>query len=1227
MPNRVDQRRDRWGSAKGVRHGQLGQEERYSNISKMKFEHANQFDSRFVSKVGNEDDNRQDDCTHNYVRQNGYFREELDSSEGPSDESTHGDFVSEVEMNSADNIAKDKNVDTLIWKPPDKSFFTSDGASMEGEEDESKNADSEEIDKHWDMLRENPLSFDTTSPRSKLLAVDSTSPRSMSVDMKEALIQDCMDTGLPSPVQKINSMIPTDGGDWDLRNKYLQVSRLETISSELTETTASKIAKTSTRLNITKVQNKTHQLPTKDNHTASAAPQKDRINVKHVKDTPKNFGGPSKLSESMKSRTVFPSIEVRSISSDGCNSNRSVGLEHNNKRSQDESAEDATKSRNESDKNQRVSITGPKKTIEKVNRVKQKDQKKSERFIDEIDGEAAIVDVLSSLTGSFSNHDTKKKEKNYATSKPVLKKSSKPLREHDEKDGLGDLSVSFEKGRSFGSGLTASQPGVPSWRMKPSESLANFTLQILNQGSGEVDEYHVHKHVLAVGPRRSEHLDAIFRSKTLSSTRISLEENAAKVFPLFLDYFYCHDFEISITTETAVAYRNLAHIFKVTSLLAEAAGFILRDVAISNMSTYIVQSNQFKDQKVMKHIIAKCADEVEKIRISDPMWSVMEPEQFLRVLSWPDIDRKKLSSHLSTLVVEYQTLHSYELDLTMIGMLTSEEIIPVIDRQAALPLLEICEEYGSPEQFLSLQQRCTHTMACYWKVASENDRRRLFALLRGLPSSFTVDFLETIETGKSATMVNVLKAGKCRNGDSGGISKIADFGTLDSFSDGSLNDDLLREERHPTSSGAESQLTWRMDPEISHSDWEIRVAHSEKGKPHVYHVHKHMLSIGPYKSLFFANQFLADGEDVVRRGTTNIHLVHPAALLFPRMLDFMYSQEHELKISRKTAVALRFLSRVFGVWMLNQRAIDFVKKDISLSNVLEYLKHSETFDDAEVTSIAAHMCAKELQAIGVDSHLLHALKPDFFAKIISSDKIQRDARCHVCVLICRYFTLHNLDESLLAKFLMKMPPPEIDSSSALELLPIIDSMKSKETEVFSKLRARCSNVVVENWKDMRQTHREKMMAIFRDLDSAVVTDIFDKVESEYSKQEQHTMSLQTKLVKRYRKQLSDSKKQREEEVARLKKLLDEKTAEMTAIQNELQKLPRRHREKSNRGVASSACSIKSSGKESGILTEPSGMDSLGSGESMSATTQIANSQNKSSVGCRLFSCSDSGKEA
>ena len=162
---------------------------------------------------------------------------------------------------------------------------------------------------------------------------------------------------------------------------------------------------------------------------------------------------------------------------------------------------------------------------------------------------------------------------------------------------------------------------------------------------------------------------------------------------------------------------------------------------------------------------------------------------------------------------------------------------------------------------------------------------------------------------------------------------------------------------------------------------------------------------------------------------------------------------------------------------------------------------------------------------------------------------------------------------------------------------------------------------------MRQTHREKMMGIFRDLDSAVVTDIFDKVESEYSKQEQHTMSLQTKLVKRYRKQLSDSKKQRDEEVARLKKLLDEKTAEMTAIQNELQKLPRRHREKSNRGVASSACSIQSSGKESGILTEPSGMDGLGSGESLSATTQGSNSQNKSSVGCRLFSCSDSGKES
>jgi hypothetical protein len=60
------------------------------------------------------------------------------------------------------------------------------------------------------------------------------------------------------------------------------------------------------------------------------------------------------------------------------------------------------------------------------------------------------------------------------------------------------------------------------------------------------------------------------------------------------------------------------------------------------------------------------------------------------------------------------------------------------------------------------------------------------------------------------------------------------------------------------------------------------------------------------------------------------------------------------------------------------------------------------------------------------------------------------------------------------------------------------------------------------------------------------------------------MSLQCKLVKRYRAQLADAKKQREEEVAELQQAMQEKTAEMRAIQKDLEAELSRHGDTSTR---------------------------------------------------------------
>jgi hypothetical protein len=780
------------------------------------------------------------------------------------------------------------------------------------------------------------------------------------------------------------------------------------------------------------------------------------------------------------------------------------------------------------------------------------------------DVEGETIDVVSTLTQETFSTYLRTPVPSVLTSTPVLRKSSKLATYDDKSHSSADLSVGFKNAKSFDTKLSASTEGIPSWRLDPSRSLTDFTIQILNQGNGEIATYHIHKHMVAIGPRRSEYLDTLFRSSELPSTQLTMKEKPANLVPILLDYMYCHDVEVEVTTETVLAYRKVALTFKVIPLLVKAAGFILQDVQTETMSTYVEQATRYKDKQILKLIVARCAAKIDKFDFGDPMWSVMEPETFLQVLSSPAIDREKLSAHLSILVTEYQTLHKYEIDSSKFGELTAQELLPIIDRSAALPLLEICDEYGCPEEFETLQKRCAYVMACYWKITSEGHRKRVFALLRSLPSNFTVDFLETIEIGNSATLVNAFKASRSLV-----QSKTSDA-SISAFSLGSLCNDFAGEDGYSIGSSDNAPLSWRADPKLTYSDWKIKVKHHGTDLGDVYNVHKHILSIGSHKSNFFADAFLSEGHTKARRGVTTIELAPAAAMLVPKMLDFIYTPEHRLDVSKDTAVAIRFLARVFGVWMLNKKLNEFILGDMTLENVLEYIDQAETFDDEKITTMAVRLCVGKIQTIAVDSPLLQAVKPDFFGRIVSSSELERSSSCRVSILIAKYFTLHDLSEALLGQLLQVSQMTEIDSTSALQLLGIIDSLKSKEMEIFRTIRSRCVQVITENWNELRENNREEMFEQFRRLEPKLVVDIFDWVESFYNEQQSQTMTMQVKLVKRYRKQLADARALRGEDIAQLQNEKDEKIAELTATKQDLEAKLRQHSDASARRAVRSS---------------------------------------------------------
>jgi hypothetical protein len=727
---------------------------------------------------------------------------------------------------------------------------------------------------------------------------------------------------------------------------------------------------------------------------------------------------------------------------------------------------------------------------------------------------------------------------------PRLRKSSRAFITPDGEDSI-DLSVSYTDANSFESKDAVKVSDLPYWRMDPLESLSDFIIQIRNKESGETRTYHVHKHILACGPRRSKHLDTIFQSSNLSSAHFVLDNKATDLFPCILDFIYCHDHELQLTTENAVVYRSIGEKFQINSLIFNTTRFIQEDMQVSNMTAYVTEIEAHNDHKLRNLVQAKCAENIEQISELDTLWILMDPELFWGTISCPLIDREKTSPYLSILVKEYTSLHMHEMSEETFRNLTSPSVLPTIDRTAALPLLEICFSYGSPKAFEPLQERCACTMASYWKITSENDRQRLFALLRNLPSAFTVDFLEKVESGKVTSLVKT-SSHALREDDSSGDK---------AFTLGSIYGDVGEGDGNALGRTESISNSWKMDPVSSYSDWSIRVKHAKHGTIDVYNVHKHVMAVGQYKSIFFSDMFLSSDSKILTKGTTTVALDHTAAELFPQMLDFMYSRGHTLTISTETAVALRFLARAFKVWTLNKRIVDFVQDDLSMSNVLQYIDDADSFNDEVVAEMTMQLCASNITEIDVDSQMLDSFEPGFFGRIVSSTFIDPSplATGHVSTLIAKYFVLHQLDERLLEDILQKYDMEGLDCLNALKMLQIICTLECKGSTFFVNLRNHCTEILMKNWSDLRETFRSELFAIFLTLDTDTVTQIFDKIERRNYDKIHKTMTEQSKLLKNFESQLVDDKDDHEAEVTKVKRNMQHKFETIAAKKEDLEK--------------------------------------------------------------------------
>jgi hypothetical protein len=201
---------------------------------------------------------------------------------------------------------------------------------------------------------------------------------------------------------------------------------------------------------------------------------------------------------------------------------------------------------------------------------------------------------------------------------------------------------------------------------------------------------------------------------------VQLNDHAADAFPLFLDFLYGSP-NFQVTTDTAVALRYLAEFFKNTKLLEETWKFIKEDMNVSNLEKYLCEAICFADRQTATWVAFGCAQNFADIDISSPIWELMSPDDFQRVISLARLCRTGKSQQRSELVAIYCSHHMKQLDERWFREVTTSHNLAVISPKAALGLLEaefqlkrkmfVVKSNSSPSHMSSLQRRCVKALS------------------------------------------------------------------------------------------------------------------------------------------------------------------------------------------------------------------------------------------------------------------------------------------------------------------------------------------------------------------------------------------------------------------------------------------------------------------------------------------------------------------------------------
>lgn len=248
-------------------------------------------------------------------------------------------------------------------------------------------------------------------------------------------------------------------------------------------------------------------------------------------------------------------------------------------------------------------------------------------------------------------------------------------------------------------------------------------------------------------------------------------------------------------------------------------------------------------------------------------------------------------------------------------------------------------------------------------------------------------------------------------------------------------------------------LSWRLDPRVSHSDWTIRIVGPDR-KAHSLHVHKAALSLGHRKSQYFARTFQTHSTCNVTE-IRNVTELEVRAL--PILLDYIYSGS--LKISTSSATALHALSRRFEIKSLHIRTKQYWTNDMNAKTAPVYFRHSKMLKETQIQKALVKLCTKKLPV------LLEINDMDLFLQVMDSlETATSEDISRVIASFCQQ-NMKHLDTSLFFRITAPLRQ-NIDPKAAATLLHVQQALPvntSDDAEKKKDFALRCVNILAAEW--------------------------------------------------------------------------------------------------------------------------------------------------------------------